>query len=1177
LKLTEIRLRGFKSLAFPTYLPLDDGITVIVGPNGCGKSNIVDAIRWALGEHSSKTLRTTSREDVIFAGSRTHPPASSAVVTLVFEHDGEKIEVERYVDRDGKARYLLNGTLCRLRDIQDVLKGTGLNKDMYAIIGQGQVERVVNASPEKLRELIEEAAEISVYKERKEEALARLEVTQQNLQRLSDKLQFLGDRKKSLFLKAKRAERFLEYRETLKKKKRMLLAHRYVELMEHKNGITKEKDKLSEEIRSIQKRLVEVEAQWRGLREEFSSTDSELRDFADIMEEYKKRQNTLLELKDMFHKRLSERKNALVEVETQLEELKKSGKALGERAEHLQTIIADFKKDVDEIRKKLVELESRQNDLLMNYSKKEKEYVRIQNELAEKEKLLLKLENEISKISSSMDDYRNRLAMLKSQKEAKEKRIKDLDEEIARLENSVVAHEIQEEDISSRINRLKQDEGVLEAQLDSMKRNLDELTMRISSLKHERGIITSQLENYQSYSRAVRVIFENKDLFPGVVDTVGNLIKVPEEFETAVTVLLGNRVQDVVVENVETAKKIIEFLKSQDAGRVTLLPLDNMKPWRKPDLKIEHEGFRGYVVDLVGMEPGLSPIMGYLFGSDVLVNTLDDAVEISRAYNLKGRIATLDGQIIFSSGAMMGGSVGKAPGLDILAKRRKLVQMESEIEQLNGRVEEIRKVLERKSKELERLRGKRKELEEELLKISSSGASARISLREAKRSRDNVEAELKNLMELEEEYTSKYQGLSLRKDKLHDEMNQVYNEVRDLKEKLSQFDVELQHHKKLVDELRDEIVNMRLELSTKLEKQAGYEEEYNNIKKKLSDDSTRMLELQKKRETTLKEIEKAKAKLKETEKELESLRSSMDSVLADFQERRKDQEEKLRRIQTLEKELERMKDILEDRREKMHKLDLMLQEVEISMEGVGGELLELLEDGEKLGEIEDPFLSSEDAERVAEEVKDLEQKLKHIGTVDLNAINEYEEVETEYDELRKQFDDLQEAREKLLDIIDKADREARARFLETFEEMDKAFDSFVSILFDGGHGELRLTPGKDVLEAGVEISITKPGRGVQKLPLLSGGEKALVAIALIFALMTKKPSPFYILDEIDAALDDINAERFKRLLLKYRDRTQFLVITHNKIVMEAADLMHGVTMENGITRIIPVRLKEYAT
>jgi len=404
---------------------------------------------------------------------------------------------------------------------------------------------------------------------------------------------------------------------------------------------------------------------------------------------------------------------------------------------------------------------------------------------------------------------------------------------------------------------------------------------------------------------------------------------------------------------------------------------------------------------------------------------------------------------------------------------------------------------------------------------------------------------------------------------------QLEREKERLRVELEALGGELQLHRRQLDELKDKIVEEKLTLTSHLEKQAGYDNEISAVKRKLEEGEHQRHELSKKQVQLTEEIDVVKEKLRETERELDSLKSSMDSVFASFQERRKDQQEKMKRIESLEKTLEELKSQREEKRELLHNFELSLQEIEMELRSVNQELEKLVEDFDP-SNAQEVQLDEEAAHLLSEEVSDLENRLRYIGSVDLDAVDEYNRIEAEYEELAKQREDLEKSKKKLKEIIDLADSQARTQFMETFEEVSSAFDRHISLLFEGGHGELKIVSAEDLLEAGVEISVKKPGRGYQKLHLLSGGEKALVAIALIFALMEKKPSPFYNLDEIDSALDDFNAERLKRLLMVNAQKTQFVIITHNKLIMEVADLLQGITMEDGISRVIPVRMEEYS-
>jgi len=1175
MRLSRIHLSGFKSFAHHTVIELDGSLTVIVGPNGSGKSNIVDAIRWMLGEHSLKSLRASSRDDVIFAGSETHPPAVQARVALELTDGHTKWIIERFIDREKGGGYAINGQSCRLRDIQELLKGTGLGREFYAIVGQGQVERVASASPETLHALLEEAADIAHYKERKREALVKMEATQMNLDRLNDRLQMLGEQKRSLYLKAKRAEKYLEYSALLKEKKTTLLLFRHTVLKKEFRTLEQKRRDVSQEIKNIQKELVEVESQWRALRDEFANADNELRNFGDVVEEYKKRQSSLLEIRDMYAKRLSQKENALVEVVTRLEQIDREAEELEKRRSELAMILQSIEHDIEEVRERLAHLEEEQDRLTAEYGGQESELVKLRNELTEKERLFMKLENEASKLSQSIDEYSRRIELLKAQIQGKHDRLNGLLLEIEELEKSLISHGVEEKQLNEELSRLRQREIETKEEQKVLADEKEELVGKLHSLQIERKHLVEQVEYYHGYSHSVRRVFENRSNFPGLVDTVGNLLDVPREYEIAIGVLLGNRLQDIVVQSSDEAKRIVEFLKVNNFGRVTLLPMDLMTTFTHKREKIGHPGFVGYAADLVRLPPELSTVEGYLFGNDMVVRTLDDAVEIRRRYNFKGRIVSLDGQLVSGSGAITGGSTERAGRIDLISRRRRIDELTTEIEELEGRLHRLENEIQSKIDLLIRIDEERRDLERRLVEVTSKGASVKMTLRELQRNRDELVKEVEELEKLLQEYNSRLEGFVARKETVLNDLAQLEKEKERLRVELETLGGELQLHRRQLDELKDKIVEEKLTLTSHLEKRAGYESEISTVKRRLEEGKHQRYELSKKQVQLAEEIDVVKEKLRETERELDSLKSSMDSVFASFQERRKDQQEKMKKIESLERTLEELKTQREEKRELLHNFELSLQEIEMELRSVNQELEKLIEDFDP-SNAQEVQLDEETAHLLSEEVSDLENRMRYIGSVDLDAVDEYNRIEAEYEELAKQKEDLEKSKKKLKEIINLADSQARTQFMETFEEVSSAFDRHISLLFEGGHGELKIVSAEDLLEAGVEISVKKPGRGYQKLHLLSGGEKALVAIALIFALMEKKPSPFYILDEIDSALDDFNTERLKKLLMVNAQKTQFVIITHNKLIMEIADLLQGITMEDGVSRVIPVRMEEYS-
>jgi len=1170
LKLDSVYIKGFKSFAMPTKFDVSSGITAVVGPNGSGKSNVVDAIRWMFGEQSMKNIRADSREDVIFNGSERFPPSNSAEVRLVFESEEGTFSIAREISRDGQSMYKVNDKQSRLRDIRELFQGTGVGMDIYSIVGQGQVDKVVTASPYELRALIEEAAGTAVYKERKKEALGKLAATEENLSRLEDIIFELGKQRKSLYLKAKRAEKFVEYSAKQKELKNLYFGN-IARLEEEKLISLRERfDKARDELKDLQKKLIEGESNWSALRAEFSEVDKEIEGFTKLLEEYKKRQNDLLELKEMYTRRLSEKENRLIEVSTRIDNFRSEIDDLDKRKDEIKLIIDSLEQQISDEEAALSSSEEERDSLVKNYSAREREWLKHQESFESISKRLSKIENELERLDNSREDTGKRLRLIESQLEAKSARFETLKDETESLakqgKESTEKQRKVEGDIGASRERLNELDMELEKAREKLSK--DENELRRSQM--ERSLLERQQEEYQGFSKAVREVFSRKDSFAGLRDVVANLIQVPESYETAITILLGYRMQDIVVDDSITAKRVIEFLKTYKIGRVTLLPMDMIEGNFRNFTKVEsHPGFINYAARLVDIPFGFEKLPVYLFANSVVARSLDDAIEMRKEAGFSGRIVSVDGQLLSAGGSITGGFIGEETRTDLLSRKRRiqeLLERETELEKeilLGG------KQIGRLKDETIEVRGYLKTLQEELNELASKGAAINRMISELLKSAQEVEEEISELTKLENEYTRRLEENSRKKEILVGEQTSLREERLDLERKVEAESEELKKQKKALEQLQETIVDTRLRLSTLYEKHEQYTKEHASlIQKKKNDQES--IELLSREVTELEsETERLRKQVADQERELSSVKKETENLFSSIRYQREGKEQRLSALQEAEEEINRLKDEREKLREQSHQIEMHIQESEMKLSRVREEF------EEDASEIQ--ILSEENLKDVKVELDDYENKLKFLGSVDLEAIDEYGVVDKEYQELDEQKRDLEEAKVKLIELIDKTDAKAKNIFMETFNNVNSNFSHYIQEIFDGGEGEIKIIPGEDLLETGLEITVRRPGRKVQKLQLLSGGEKALVGIALVFSLLSIKPSPFYVLDEVDAPLDDFNAERFRVLLRKHATDTQFLVVTHNKLVMEVANVLHGVTMTDGLSRVIPVELKSVET
>ncbi|MDK2886397.1 MAG: chromosome segregation protein [Thermosipho sp. (in: thermotogales)] len=1155
-KLKEIFLKGFKSFANPTTLPISPDITVIVGPNGSGKSNIVEAIQWAFGEHSLKEIRATDKNDVIFKGSDKTRPSRSAYVELTFDFDGEIVKIARELTLEGNSTYYINGEVARLKDIKQLFKTTG----MFSIVGQGKIEKIVTSSPQDLRKLIEDAAGTSVYLERKKEALGKLAGTEANLERLKDILFEIGKNKRGLYIKAKKAEKYLEYSNELEEIKEKY----YRGIFYHEKQILDDLEKKYSDARTILKEkvqsLAKVESRWSILREEFNKLNKEMESFTDLLETHKQRQNQLLELRNTLINKLNESKSSYVEKTSRIDSLKDEKDRLRNREEEIQLILDSLVKEIEEKEQELAKIEEERNLLTSQYSENEMEFLKKKGEYDELEKKLHKLESERNSIYDSQQDFQERLEMIVEQLESKKARYKELDEEINDLSESANKYDEKTKKLLEELETVKKKIQEITNEREYLKGEFEKLIHRKKEITSEISILEKQLNEYQGFSRAVKKIFELKDNFKGIVDVVANIVEVPQEYVEAIEALLGGVLQHIVVDNAENAKKILEFAKEAKIGRVTLIPLDlinkNVKKLKLP----KEKGVYGFARDLVKinkLQSEVERLLDYLFGNDIVVENLDVAVEIKKKYHV-GRIATLDGEIISTQGSMTGGRYESSHSF--LSRKNLIEKLKKEFEELQQTESTLIKKLDEKKGEIEELRNYAESINSELMEYTSKSTSAKRMLQELLKTHEEISKEIENFEKLKKEYNLRIEGIEERKNKLNEEVSEINSRLKDLKSDLEKFNKEIFKNKEKLDEINEKYADLQTEIRGLYERKLQYQSEIKRIHERKTEIDSKVSEIQLEIKRIKDEIDNLQKLVDENERELQALKNETDELFNSLNYKKSGKEDKVKEVENLEKEMEELRNEIETIRENIHNLELQIQEKKLKIENIPEQYRKELQ------------ISKEELEVLRKNMEDLENKIKYIGPVDLEAQEEYERVSKEYEELEKQKEDLEEAKRKLIELIEKTDEEAKQVFLNTFNIVNKAFKKYVEQLFYGGSGIIKILDKDNILESGIEIIISKGKGRSQKLQLLSGGEKALVGLALLMALLEAQPSAFYVLDEADAPLDEYNSERFRRLL--ENTEAQFIVVTHNKIVMEAADIMLGVTKTNDVSNIVPVRLEE---
>ncbi|WP_334116702.1 chromosome segregation protein SMC [Streptococcus parasuis] len=1171
--LKSIEMQGFKSFADKTKVVFDRGVTAVVGPNGSGKSNITESLRWALGESSAKSLRGGKMPDVIFAGTENRNPLNFASVVVTLDNSSDfivnknkEIKVERHIYRSGDSEYLIDGQKVRLRDIHDLFMDTGLGRDSFSIISQGRVEAIFNSKPEERRAIFEEAAGVLKYKTRKKETESKLAQAQGNLDRLDDIIYELDNQVKPLEKQAQTAKKFLE----LDGQRKEL----YLDVLVAQLSLGKEKlsekeanlESVKTELTSYYKQRSELEQENQSLKEKRHRLSVQLdREQAVLLDVTKLISD--LERKIEVHKlESSQNESSRQEAQARLENLLTRREQLEEQIEQKQGVLEQLENSLSSLKEDIAAVDreisyfSEDPDQVLDHLREQ--YVALMQEEAEASNRLTKIQQDIANQISLFESKSEDLARLQTEKQTAQE---ELDKSRKSLEEA--DHELRR--LLERYQTKKSELDQVQATYQSEQGRLFDLLDQLKGKQARQSSLEAILKNHSNFYAGVKAVLQEAPSLGGIIGAVSEQLTFDTRYQTALEIALGGASQNVIVEDEATAKRAIAFLKEKRQGRATFLPLTTIKPRQLSGQQISllesSDGFLGLASDLVTYQPNLDVIFLNLLGTIAIFDTIDHANKAARATKFQVRMVTMDGAEIRPGGAFAGGSNRNnsttfiKPELDALL---------GEIAELSSQLQEQESLVAAKKTSLDQIR-------EVLETIKAEGEEARLNQQSARIHQEQAENRLAQLSvqfdlqmsqvsptiltELDEEATKEaanVQALNEKKIALEQQINQVRDNRDSIQESLQKLQTQKGQQTlvqaEVTSQLRFEQIDMRRlqeEKATTGKDIAILEDLINQKVVALEDTTIELLEEQ---------LQAASDKQSQTNQILIRLKFELEDIDGQFE----DLEERLQQARTKNDDLIR----------KQAKLEADCEQA--------GDTLRTL-----LGNLTEHFkLSFEAAQSQAKAVenlasaeqnlKNLERAIRALGPVNLDAIEQYDEVNNRLTFLNEQRTDILSARDLLLDTIHEMDDEVKERFKVTFEAIRESFKQTFKQMFGGGSADLILTEN-DILTAGVEISVQPPGKKIQSLNLMSGGEKALSALALLFSIIRVKTIPFVILDEVEAALDEANVKRFGDYLNRFDKESQFIVVTHRKGTMAAADAIYGVTMqESGVSKIVSVKLKD---
>ena len=1179
--LKSIEVQGFKSFANKIVFDFHNGITGIVGPNGSGKSNVADAVRWVLGEQRVKQLRGGTMQDVIFAGTENRRPLSYAYVAITLDNsdhqlaiDYEEVTVSRRLYRSGESEYLINGAACRLKDINELFYDTGIGKEGYSIIGQGQIDRILSSKPEESRELFDEATGIVKFKRRKNTAQKKLEDEKQNIVRIND---ILAELEKQLGPLEKQSAVAREY---LKKKEALKLYDVNMFLLETGR---------------VQRAITELETK-------IGDADRELKETTEQYEKIKKEHARIEEELEELNRRLDETKEAASraglgrqQLEGQIEVLKEQIHSVqqgGEQLEgRLKNIAADMK-ERQEVREKLA---AEQTELAKQLEaatavsteadarlQELRARIEAENTAAETSK------NSIISLLNERASTKGRLQRYDAMQEQAQIRRTELNQKLLLAKSSeeeqrgqYEGYRKELEEISGRIIELSEIQREKEAEAESLRRELgkknEELEIGQSAFHRESSRLESlrnMAERYDGYGNSIRKVMEQKKNVPGIEGVVADLIKVDQRYETAVETALGGSIQNIVTENEEIAKRLIEYLKKNRFGRATFLPLTSVGGrggFAKPEA-LKEKGAIGLACTLVRADKKYDRVIQHLLGRVLVAEHIDDAIRIARKYNHSIFIVTLEGESLSPGGSMTGGAFRNSSNL--LGRKRELTELEENVQKLEADIREARLRIEALREQRRARRTEAESLNAELQQLYLNQNTAKMNSDQAKARLDEIiegySGLRKELSEIEKQFAD-----------IRNSREAIFREIRESEEQEKQNEARIEAAQIALTELKQkesagisENERVHLNLAALTQKAGFVDENAARIERELTRLHAEEQEIQE-------SMQKGDADIEAKEEGIGALQKQIEAMIAESERLSSETAELGGRREALltgQKDFFTRREELSEKQTHLDKEVFRLNSQREKLEETADSLTDYMwEEYELTYNTALPMKKEEytDLAALKKQTSVLKDEIRKLGDVNVNAIEDYKNISERYEFMNTQRNDLVKAEETLMGIIEELDTGMRRQFEEQFARIRVEFDKAFKELFGGGKGTLELDPDADMLEAGVRIIAQPPGKKLQNMMQLSGGEKALTAISLLFAIQNLKPSPFCLLDEIEAALDDSNVNRFAKYLHKLTKNTQFIIITHRKGTMESADRLYGITMqEKGISTLVSVNLIE---
>lgn len=1180
--LKRLELQGFKSFADKTVLEFMPGITTVIGPNGSGKSNISDSIRWVLGEQSIKSLRGAKSEDIIFAGTENRKSLGFAEASIIIDNkDGElpiefsEVVITRRIYRSGETGYFINKTPCRLKDILELLMDTGIGRDGYSIIGQGKIDEILSNKSEDRRRIFEEAAGIVKYRVRKVEAEKKIEQTKLNLLRINDILSEIEANIEPLKIQSEKAKQFLSLREELKAIEIGLFIYNIDDYKLKIEELTKDIEIITSQKNDEEARLSVLQNLKENLKNELEEITQEIEHTQNLNFETEKRQEQINSQISIAQEKITNNNENYDRYLKEIEELEEKNKVLEEEKNAKNEKKDKLSNDREKFAKELEEKQLKLDELTKKLSYEELKIEEKKKQVEENAELKYQKKELISIADSNIENLTKREKTVQTEitstiSELDEKRL--LKSEISKTFSEKEHERKKNKERLEEINSKKQESNIkINEYQDKINKLIEELRIKDSKQK----FLSEMEKEKEGYSKAVKSVLleceKEASLNKGVNGVLANLISVPKEYQIAIEMALGATLQNIVTDTEDEAKKLIEFLRKNNLGRASFLPISSVKG-KKLDKLITSgmSGVVGIASNLVKTDKKYEGIILNLLGRTVVAKDIDTAIALARQNSYGFRIVTLAGDIVTPNGAMSGGSVLKKTS-NIMGRKEEIKQLEREIESLNEKIKIIIDEKEKYEESIENILEELTALEQQVQEMEIEYATEKQRIISLEESITRLEDKLQNL-KVEKEDIEKNKNENEKTIKIvEQEIEELDNITQNLTTDIQTFGDNNKENQKIIDDLNFDVTNLRISLTSFDESNNSMEEILERINNEIKSNTSSIINKKEQRKQIIESNKEQEELIQKSKEDIERIKTEVLNSSDKTEKLKQTRVAKNEAIDRNEKEIDEKYKIIEDLKNQISKLDVKKSKDEFELEQIVNRMWEEYElTPNNVGEYKKPS----NVQETAKEAKRLRNEIKELGVINVNAIEEYKQTKERYDFMCEQRLDLENSINKLRDVVTDMTKIMKEQFEKQFRIINKNFGEVFKELFGGGRAELRLVDEQNILESGIEIEVQPPGKKLQSMSLLSGGERAFTAIALLFAILKINPAPFCVLDEIEAALDDVNVYRFADYLKKFTKDTQFLVITHRKGTMEAADTVYGITMEEkGISKLLSMKLK----